>query len=396
MGNKSSDVPAPPPLTPEERGILDKWGISLDKYGDMLDDANINTKETQDMIKELSGLWKTVDVPGTPGSTVYNQALHDQFASGRFDGMNAALTEAGKQGTPSFTMQGLTKALDAAKADPVLAAKYGLQTVSAGTPGTTKKVMDDVAIKKLRDKIGKNADAQDKVVKDALAVIDGIINRPMTDYEKKNMEVGLLELEQYQLALEGKAPVSEGLKQEIADSFPKFKEAMGRNGVKITGDSWETAGSNSTPGVQAIAATKKNIDLAMENERFGRISYGGPMSINRTASNVGAEGQRFNQAGSMLGLPGGSTGLGMALNMPQMNPAAYGQMGQGYGGMLGVLGNERMMGYGATMQNAGLASQNRGSLFQGLGMGGSAMLASGNPWGAAMIGAGAIGSYLMR
>lgn len=93
-----------------------------------------------------------------------------------------------------------------------------------------------------------------------------------------------LEDQLYRQALSGTGPVSEGLKQQKAQDFKSLKEAAGRRGIRITGDSFENATSDSTAGIRMISEMGKRYDLAADNERQALRQWGSTQALNRMGS----------------------------------------------------------------------------------------------------------------
>lgn len=50
-------TPAPPQMSGEERDLLRKQGVTLDQFNTILSDANIESRQTQDLLKQMSGIY---------------------------------------------------------------------------------------------------------------------------------------------------------------------------------------------------------------------------------------------------------------------------------------------------------------------------------------------------
>lgn len=82
------------------------------------------------------------------------------------------------------------------------------------------------------------------------------------------------QVERQRLALEGKLPVSEGLKQQKADQYRQLQESSARSGNILEGDDPGTATSRTTAGTQTLLAFNKRFDAIEDAERRGEIQTG--------------------------------------------------------------------------------------------------------------------------
>lgn len=95
---------------------------------------------------------------------------------------------------------------------------------------------------------------------------------------------GQAENDLYMKALNGTGPVSVGLQQQKAKDFETFKQAAGQRGIKIQGDSFDNATSDSTAGIRMLTEQQKRYDLAADNERQALRQWGSTQSLNRMGS----------------------------------------------------------------------------------------------------------------
>lgn len=95
----------------------------------------------------------------------------------------------------------------------------------------------------------------------------------------KQRELTQLNMDRYERALKGTLPVSEGLTQQKADDFKLLKENAARRGINITGDSPETATSDSTSGAALLGNFNKTYGLRTDAERQAQLSNNSNTSI---------------------------------------------------------------------------------------------------------------------
>lgn len=79
------------------------------------------------------------------------------------------------------------------------------------------------------------------------------------------------QLERQQAALAGELPVSEALKRQEQQAFEQFKDAQGRAGNIILGDTPAEAAARGTGAQNALSRFKERFELAKERERTGII-----------------------------------------------------------------------------------------------------------------------------
>lgn len=115
---------------------------------------------------------------------------------------------------------------------------------------------------------------------------------------QKQTELNQLNMDRYERALRGTLPVSEGLTQQKADDFKLLKENAARRGIGISGESPETATSDSTAGAALLGQFNKTYGLRTDAERQAQLSS----NSNSTLSLLGAS-QESGPA-SLLGVGG--------------------------------------------------------------------------------------------
>lgn len=101
---------------------------------------------------------------------------------------------------------------------------------------------------------------------------------------QKQTELNQLNMDRYERALKGTLPVSEGLTQQKADDFKLLKENAARRGISITGDTPETATSDSTSGAALLGQFNRTYGLRTDAERQAQLSG----NTNSTISLLGA------------------------------------------------------------------------------------------------------------
>lgn len=101
---------------------------------------------------------------------------------------------------------------------------------------------------------------------------------------QKQTELNQLNMDRYERALKGTLPVSEGLTQQKADDFKLLKENAARRGINISGETPETATSDSTSGAALLGNFNKTYGLRVDAERNAQLSN----NSNSTLSLLGA------------------------------------------------------------------------------------------------------------
>jgi hypothetical protein len=156
---------------------------------------------------------------------------------------------------------------------------------------------------------------------------------------KKQQELAQIQLDRYERALRGDAPVSEGTRQRKADEFKLLKENAARRGINISGEDLDSATSDSTAGAALLGQFKRSYGLLEDSERRGELAGG----VNSSLSLMGAA-QGAGPA-ALLGVGGGlATSYGQAA-APYQNQrmleyqAALGQYGYNQQGKAGVIGS---------------------------------------------------------
>jgi hypothetical protein len=105
---------------------------------------------------------------------------------------------------------------------------------------------------------------------EAVAAMRTKIGVAQADQER----ISALERENYERALRGEAPLSEGTIQRGKKDFAVLKENLARRGTRVTGDTPETAVANSTAGVQTLESFATAKKVAEDAERRGYLGFG--------------------------------------------------------------------------------------------------------------------------
>lgn len=168
-----------------------------------------------------------------------------------------------------------------------------------------------------------------------------------------SLEQAQLEDQLYRQALAGTGPASEGLKQQKARDFQMLKEAAGRRGIRITGDSFENATSDSTAGIRMLGEMGKRYDVAAENERMALRQWGG----NQALARMGALASYDPTAGRMGYLNAATVG---------MLPVLSG-INEGYSAYMQPYANQRMAMFNRDASQAQADASWKNSMWQGAG-----------------------------
>lgn len=169
----------------------------------------------------------------------------------------------------------------------------------------------------------------------------------MTPSEIKQQEIIGLQQERQVRGLKGEIPVSEATSQRKSEEFRSFKEAMSRAGNPITGDTPETATSQTTAGIQSLSAFKKRWGLLEEAERRGELTAGTSALLSTLGTTAGLGQQKVAQFGAF----------------PQRQAGLF----QQYGQALQPYQFQRGLQFQATQQTALNKAQQRAGLMQAIG-----------------------------
>lgn len=230
---------------------------------------------------------------------------------------------------------------------------------------------NQVAIDNLRDRIFATRQQQEEIGQQGLDVLGGILNR--SDLEEASDRIGLLEAQRLEAALRGDIPISEGQRQREAEDFARLKEAAGQRGIRIEGDTFDTASSQSTAGNQLIKRFRDSVTAQRDAFRQAEIQNRTAANLNRLQFGLGQRGQLFNQA-SVLSSSGnpGDRELQFFDASNTLSPAQLGGFGlgvsQGFGAASQPFIDQRNLQFQAEIQN----QANRNALTNSLiGLGGT-------------------------
>jgi len=97
------------------------------------------------------------------------------------------------------------------------------------------------------------------------------------EFRGKQEDILNLQAERQEKALRGELPVSEATQRAKQDQFEQFKEAQGRIGNVILGDTPDEAAARGTGAQQALEGFRERFQVAEEAERRGELSQGGAL-----------------------------------------------------------------------------------------------------------------------
>src|SRR3990167_1187169 len=211
MGSGGAKVPPPPPLSAEERNFLQQQNLTLQDLRGSLSESRLQQKETQDVLKNLSGLYDEYETPEKLGDIKITRG-DDINALGSYAKYNINLKSAREMKSKSeffnrrasevasdLVNSGVNENLTVQEAINLLqnkeeALKYGFAERSASTPGGKEFRINQKALNTLRGKLDKYQEQEDRFNAD--------LN-----------EIGTLQAERLKSALRGELPVSEGTRQ---------------------------------------------------------------------------------------------------------------------------------------------------------------------------------------
>lgn len=351
MGSSNASPPQPPGLSAQEKELLEKQGVTLDKFNELLSQSTTDLASNQELLAQISGLYKLTDQPdkAIPPTWAVDHAAVDMW-----------LGELDKSGSRSIALQNGRQVtrdeLMAARNDPAVAVSLGLANMQ--TPPGSEKVaarwqLDPDAVTKLRERVAAE--------------------------QSKQQEILDLQRDRYLKALKGELPVSQGLMDQKTEDFKLLREGAARRGIMIDGDSPETATSQTTAGNELVGQFKRTFGLLEDAERRGELMGGAP-----------------------TGQPGFAQPLNFAAQSASAGPMGllptYSNLTSMYGGATQPYQQQRLLGYQGQLGGYNAGRQQMGAITGLLGAGGGAALMAGGPWGwgigAGLIGAGVAANYM--
>ena len=376
-----SKIPPPPEFTAQEQDYMNETGYTLDQMKGLLNEGQLQSKETQDILRQMSGLYKQYEVSPEQTVAATGASKELKFNQTKADAFLERYKEYGTAEGPIDLREQIKPIIERIKNDPsILSNPDKLQEIwrpgpydpqidpstffdevdKPATPeskiaATYETRLDPEAVTALRGKITKKQEYETKVNDQAQAIIDEILNPVPTEYEKKQEEVGKLELDRYEKALKGELPVSDATKYQKLQEFNVLKENLARRGSEIYGDTPETAVGLSTSAAQSLGEFNRNWGLREDAEKRGERASGAPMSLNRYSLTSDLENRRFGQAQSVQTSPY-EMPLSLLTGSQQYNPAsylpAYGSLLSGYSSALQPFANQRQLQWQTAAQNA--------------------------------------------
>ena len=221
------------------------------------------------------------------------------------------------------------------------------------------------AVAGLRNKIQAQQGFEEGLNQQALQYL----GRSLTPTELENLSgsIGVQEAQRYQQALSGNLPISEAQKQREKEQFDLLKEQAGSRGIRIEGDTVETATSESTAGNQLLSNLRKESNLTRENERNYWLTQGSSQNLARLGYGLQSRGQSYDIAQGLRSTPGSQSlnflGQSFGQTPAQLFNAGLG-LSQGYGQLTQPYQQQRYLGYQAQLQNAANRAGMWNNLFQ--------------------------------
>lgn len=338
FGGGDVNIPPPPGMSPEERQLLRQQTGLLGQQSDILSNATAQQTEMQNLIRELSGLYRRTETPIEVSVRPELVSKLSQLGKGTLSSMSGdpqiqALIDAGHG--PGQRGEDILN--DLLRTRPERLMEMGVATRKGGT----SYELDQEAL--------------------------GSLKKRMSEQQSKQDEISGLQTDRYLKALKGELPVSQGTLQRKEKEFNLLREAAARRGNVIEGDSAEGGFGLSSAAAQNLGEFNRTYKLIEDAERRGELAAGGP-----------------GGGPAALGTLAGSFGYSPASLLP-----SYGGTAAGYGSAVQPFAQQRNLQYQGQLQNAALQMQGQGALAGLLGSGGGAALMGGHPiLGASLIGAG--------
>jgi hypothetical protein len=161
-------------------------------------------------------------------------------------------------------------------------------------------------------------------------------------YQQQQGNIANQELSNYSNALQGNNPPSQAIEQQKARDWKQTIEQAGQQGIRLSGDTPESAVSESTAGNQIIQ------DF---NKRYGYLT------------------QQYNLGQQQIGQQAFQGGLGLASQALGTQAGAYGQYGNAAQNLYAPYQQQQLGQFGVQTQqaltNADIANQNATNQYQG-------------------------------
>lgn len=136
----------------------------------------------------------------------------------------------------------------------------------------------------------------------ALTGLQGAIGQYGTGaYNDLNNQVSLQELQNYQNALSGQIAPNQMITQQKQKDWEALKQQAGQLGIQLSGNTPESAASQSTAGNQMIMDFNKRYGALEQNYNLGQQQLGAQINLSRLGlqnQNLGALTNAYGQAGN--------------------------------------------------------------------------------------------------
>lgn len=258
--------------------------------------------------------------------------------------------------------------------------------------------LDKEAVKAFSQKLQDRVSSQQEISDKAMKFLGTLLNVSPTPFDLANNDIASEEQARYLRALKGDVPTSPALDQAKAQQFQILKESAGQRGIMITGDTPETATSESTAGIRLVSEFNKRFDALREQQVNDELNRGGVQNLQRIGLLSNLETTKFNEAASLSDLanPGFNTQLGFLGNVQDLTDADIQRIYTNKVAASNVNNQNILNSYQAAVQNYQAAQARRQGFFQSLGqlggLGGAGLIAYGHP----VVGAGVLaGTALM-
>lgn len=337
MGSGGASPPAYPGLSQSEQDLLQKQGLTLDQFNNILSNENIGQTQNQDLLRQLSGLYSSSDVAATPDTTKFNEDILGLLSSKDVNAWpalklsNDPTVKALLQKNPSLGNMSGSQAATYLRQNPQAAVAAGAATTVKGTAASKNYTLNQPAVDDLRKRVAA-AQANQQQLTD---LEQGIYKQGLTSLNSQLpqiTELNQLSLDRQKRALEGTLPVSQGLLDQKTQDWMHLKESAARRGIVIDGEDPGAATSQSSAGNELVGQFNRTYGLLTDAERRGELSGGVPGQVYTPgpASSTPSYGQSLNFAqapgsGSLLGAYGNLASLYGGATQPyaQANMASY-------------------------------------------------------------------------
>lgn len=353
-----TNVPGAPGLSAQEQEFLQRQNMTLDQMMQLLNSEKLNSTETQNLLKGLSGLYTQNYTPaGERNALAFDQQranyVNEQM---RHSNSDLVANDFGQRlrvaGLDEAAIKYLTDAYNAVPAGSRTTYTQRLETQNSLLNNFWKKAMNDRDFMEkmgVSTVVGKEATPESTTYTLNQDAVNSLKERIKAQQEKDAALQGNIDsinnaiIDRTQKALRGELPVPEAISTQREKDFQLFRDEANRRGLDIQGNDLNTATAGTTSGNQTLNDLKQRYRTLEDTYKRGEIDS----SLGNLGTGLGF--RSFPQAQQ-------PASLGFLNQAQQYSPArllgGYQNVMSGYGQMMQPYYNQRMLNYQAQIQNA--------------------------------------------